>query len=264
MIKKILSKVNVILAIIILLCGCQQSEGETLGSTSEQEIIVLAAASLTDALQDIKQEFEQRFDGISILYSFGSSGNLVSQIEYGAPADLFIAASSLDMDALQKKDLLVEESRINLVSNQLVLIASKKSSQNIVSFTELQPDSITQLAIGNPESVPVGRYAQEVFEHLAVWDKLQSKLVYASDVRQVLTYVETGNVDMGVVYMSDALRSPHVQIVATAESGWHSPIDYPVALLRHAEQKEASQAFLTFLASPEGKKILAEYGFSPY
>ncbi|MFS0574996.1 molybdate ABC transporter substrate-binding protein [Sporosarcina sp. 179-K 3D1 HS] len=242
------------------LLGCSGGGSET-SQTPKVELMVSAAASLTDALTDIKRTYESRQEGVTLTFNFGSSGKLATQIEQGAPADVFLSASEKDMDGLEAKGLIVEHSRVDFTSNSLVLISAKESTLGIPSFPEINPRSIQHLAIGEPEAVPVGWYTKEVFEHLGLWEPLQDKLVLGSDVRQVLTHVEMGNADLGVVYSSDAAISDKVKVLAEANGEWHTPIVYPGAIIRESEHQQAAQAFLDYLISDDGEELLRKCGF---
>ncbi|WP_019120088.1 molybdate ABC transporter substrate-binding protein [Brevibacillus massiliensis] len=228
----------------------------------DAELMVSAAASLTDALQELKSGFESEHPGVTLTYVFGSSGKLAQQIENGAPVDVFLSASGKDMDKLQEKNLIKQDTRIDFAKNQLVLVANKSSSLQLDSFEQIAPDKVEHFAIGEPESVPAGRYAKEVLEHLKLWDSLQSKLVFANDVRQVLTYVESGNADLGAVYASDAVIAKQVKVLATADSNWHKPIVYPGAVVASAAHPVEAKAFLDYLQGDKGKEVLEKYGFT--
>jgi molybdate transport system substrate-binding protein len=225
------------------------------------ELNVSAAVSLKDALLDIQKTYLQKQPNIKINFNLGSSGALQTQIEQGAPADIFISAAVKQMDALEKKDLLMKGTRKNLLENQLALIVPKDSTLNLKDFKDLTRDEVKKIGIGAPESVPAGQYAQEVFKYLNIWDKLQGKTVFGTDVRAVLTYVETGNVDAGIVYRTDALISDKIKIVAAAPVGSHEPIVYPAAILKNTAQPKATADFLAFLSGPEGKTVFEKYGF---
>ncbi|USG63684.1 molybdate ABC transporter substrate-binding protein [Brevibacillus ruminantium] len=228
---------------------------------SEIELMVSAAASLTDALNEIKPLFEQQHQGVKLTYILGSSGKLATQIEQGAPSDLFLSASKKDMDTLEEKQLILKESRSDFTKNELVLVVGKDSPLSVSSFEELGSDSIKHLAVGQPDSVPAGRYAKEALEHLKLWEPVSAKLVFGSDVRQVLTFVESGNAEAGIVYGSDAATSEKVKVVATANADWHKPIVYPGAVIASSQHQDVAQAFLSFLLSDQGKEILQKYGF---
>ncbi len=258
-----------LLCISLFVAGCgnsqhpssSQAPQRTPSPSPKTELIVAAAASLTDALNELKSSFEQEHADIQLTYTFGSSGKLAQQITQGAPADIFLSASKKDMDNLQKKNLIAADSRTDFAANELVLITRKDSPLSISSFEKLSQASVAHLAIGNPESVPAGRYAKETFETLNMWNALTSKLVLASDVRQVLTYVESGNVDLGVVYTSDALSSDKIKILATAKPEWHNPIVYPGAVISTSKYAAQANVFLDYLTSEKGISILQKHGF---
>ncbi|MCG3088789.1 molybdate ABC transporter substrate-binding protein [Sporosarcina cyprini] len=245
----------------VLLEGCGKEEGNDQGAIERSEIMVSAAASLTDALTELQTTFENEHTDIQVRFNFGSSGKLATQIEKGAPADVFLSASEQDMDRLEKADLINPESRINFTENTLVLIANEDAKNSAVSFEDIKPSSLQHFAIGDPESVPAGRYSKEVLVKLGLWELLQGKLVYGSDVRQVLTHVEMGNADYGIVYSSDAAISKQVKVLASADESWHTPIEYPGAVLSKTEHAEQAQAFLDFVQGEEGKAVLRKYGF---
>lgn len=227
----------------------------------EVELLISAAASLTDALEELKATYEDEHEGVKLTYNFGSSGKLATNIENGAPSDVFLSASTKDMDELSDKELIVENSRVDFTSNVLVLIANKDSDSTVDSFETIDPADIQHFAVGEPETVPVGRYTKETFEHLNLWDALQDKLVLGSDVRQVLTYVEMGNADYGVVYSSDAFISDDVKVLAESDPEWHAPIVYPGAVVATSKHQEAAQEYLDFLTSDKGREALQKFGF---
>ena len=251
--------------VLLMVAGCSNGEQGTSGSSEEPvekvELMVSAAASLTDALEEMKALFEDEHPDITLRFNFASSGKLVQLIEQGAPSDVFLSASTKDMDKLQDEKLIDEATRVDFTANELVLIAEKNSSLTVDSFEDIDPASIDHFAIGEPESVPVGRYTKEVLDHLDLWPSLQSKIVLGSDVRQVLTHVEMGNADLGVVYSSDAKISDQVKVLASANTEWHGPIVYPGAVVADIEYPEEAKAFLKFLTSEKGKEILGKFGF---
>lgn len=223
-------------------------------------LTVSAAISLTNALQEIKPLYQQTKPQVGLTYNFGASGALEQQIEQGAPVDVFISAATKQMDALQQKGVLLTDTRINLLTNRLVLI-TPKNSPAITSFKDLNRSDIKRIAIGEPKSVPAGQYAQEVLTNLGTFNQLKPKLVLANNVRQVLTFVETGNVDAGIVYLTDAKESNQVQIRATAPENLHTPIVYPVAVLKNSKNHQASKDFVNFLKGNTAKTIFQKYGF---
>ncbi|WP_432776858.1 molybdate ABC transporter substrate-binding protein [Brevibacillus gelatini] len=229
--------------------------------TEKTALMVSAAASLTDALDELKASFEAENPGTTLTFIFGSSGKLATQISQGAPSDVFLSASQKDMDGLEEKQLIVKETRQNFTGNALVLIADKDSTLAIPSFADLDKPEIKYIAVGAPETVPAGRYAKEALETLKLWDTLSGRMVFASDVRQVLTFVESGNADVGIVYSSDAAISKEVKVLATASPEWHKPIVYPGAVVSNSKHPDAAKAFLAYLTSDKGKAILQKYGF---
>jgi molybdate transport system substrate-binding protein len=229
------------------------------------EITVSAAASLTDVMEEIKGLYEGKSNH-TLAMNYGSSGALQQQIEEGAPADIFISAAQKQMGTLQDKGLIDEGSRIDLLENAVVLIvpADGADNEDIADFQSLAADSVVNLAIGEPESVPAGRYAKEILTSLELWEALEAeeKLVLAKDVRQVLTYVERGDVDAGIVYMTDALSSEQVKVVAPAPAGSHTPVTYPAAIVKESAGQDAAEDFMAFLQSEEIATVFEKHGFT--
>lgn len=226
------------------------------------ELNVSAAASLKDVLTDIQKSYLQQESKIKIIYNFGSSGALQTQIEQGVPCDLFISAAAKQADDLEQKGLFRKGTRKNLLMNQLVLVVPKDAKSDIHSFADVAGDSIRKIGIGEPASVPAGQYAMEVFKYLGIWDVIQNKAVLGTNVRTVLTYVETGNVDAGVVYKTDALISDKVKVIAVAEPETHQPIIYPAAVLSGAGHPKEATKFLAYLSGKEARGIFEKYGFT--
>jgi molybdate transport system substrate-binding protein len=224
-------------------------------------LTVSAAASLQDALEAIDPLFEQANPSIQVNYNFGASGALQQQIEQGAPADVFISAAGKQMDALQEKDLIVADTRRNLLANQLVLIVPEDSTFNLSDFRQLNDANISRIAVGEPRSVPAGQYADEVFKNLDLADPLQSKFVFVNNVRGVLAAVESGNADAGVVYETDAKLSDRVKIVAVADESLHQPIVYPIAVLQRTPNLEAAQTYMQFLLGTQSRDTFQQFGF---
>lgn len=255
--KKISVFLALILFVAVFVIGCG---GKTEQATTEPvNLTISAAASLQDAAGELKALYESKNPGTTITMNLASSGTLQKQIEEGAPADLFISAGQSQMDALSKKGLIIEESRKDLLGNELVLVAGKNS--NLAGFEGLTGENVKKISIGTPETVPAGQYAKETLTTLKLWDQLQPKIVLAKDVRQVLTYVETGNVDAGLVYRTDAATSASVNIVAAAPEGSNKPILYPMAVIKSTKYQEQTEDFAKFLQSDDAVKIFEKYGF---
>lgn len=224
------------------------------------DLTVAAAASVQEAMKAVQAAYGTVAPNITITYNFGSSGSLAQQIAQGAPSDVFLSASPQWMDDLEAKSEILDGSRQDLLRNTMVLIVPPDNA-TVADFKELGLPAVGKVAIGEPESVPAGSYAKAVLTSLNLFDALQPKLVFGKDVRQVLTYVETGNVDAGLVYATDALSSDQVQVVATAPAGSHAPIVYPVAVVQDSEDTNAAQAFVDFLFSDRAIAIFQAYGF---
>jgi molybdate transport system substrate-binding protein len=224
------------------------------------ELNISAAASLTDALEEIYAEY-QKSSGDIIHFNFAASGTLQKQIAEGAPCDLFLSASKGHMDALAEADLIVTESRKDLLGNALTLIAAAEKA-DVVNVDSLTSADVESISIGEPESVPAGNYAKQAFESLGIWDAVESKLIFAKDVRQVLEYVETGNADCGFVYRSDAALMETGVIVADLPEESHSPIVYPAALIAGSANEAAARAFYDYLQSDYAQGVFDKYGFT--
>lgn len=223
-------------------------------------LTISAAISLKDALEEIKREYQKKDPKTIITYNFGSSGSLQQQIEQGAPIDLFISAANKQMDALKSKNLLLPGSRRILAKNQLVLI-TPKIEKIVNQITDLTKPEIAKIAFGEPKSVPAGQYGEEVLKFYKILDQVKSKIIYGKDVRQVLTYVETGNVNAGFVYQTDAKTSTQIRVAAIAPKNSHSAIVYPIAILKDSKNLDRAKVFDQFLRSNLAKVILKKYGF---
>ena len=247
----------------LLLVGCGSQSPSELATRKAAENVTLTisvAASLTEAMKAIAPLYQEQNKGVSIDYNFASSGSLQRQIEQGAPVDIFISAASKQMNALQAKELLLEDTRKNLLKNAIVLIVPQTSTA-VSNFKDLTSSGVQKMSIGEPESVPAGKYAREVLTSLDLYDRLRSKLVFAKNVRQVLAYVETENVEAGIVYKTDAKLSNNVKIIAVAPETAHSPVVYPVAVIKTSKNPETAREFIEFLSGDAAGIIFENYGF---
>jgi molybdate transport system substrate-binding protein len=227
-----------------------------------RELIVSAAASLTNAFRHVGKTFEAKQKGVRVNLNFAASGDLLRQIEGGAPVDVFASAAPREMDQLEAKGLIVPGTRRDFVENGLVLIRPVVSSAKIVSFDDLKKGEIKKIAVGNPATVPAGMYAQQVLTYFKVWDDVKGKLVFGESVRQVLDYVVRGEVEAGLVFSTDAsARSKEVLVAVRSPAESHSPIVYPIAVVKDTKNGDLAKAFVQFVVSPEGQKILKAYGF---
>jgi molybdate transport system substrate-binding protein len=227
---------------------------------SNASLLVSTAASLKEAMQDIKTNYQQVRPGVTINYNFGASGTLLRQIQQGAPADIFISAAKKQVDILEQSGKLVAGTRGILARNRLVLIVPR-SNVGTSSFFHLTRDNIRKIAIGEPRSVPAGQYSEQVLRKLGIYEKVKSKLVYANNVRQVLASVETANADAGLVYRTDADISNKVKTVVAADEKYHSAIIYPMAILKQSKNVAAAREFFQYLSSEPARAILKKYGF---
>jgi molybdate transport system substrate-binding protein len=241
----------------LILASCTNSDDST-----QTEILVAAASSMTPALTEIAAEFEKANKDIQITLTFGSSGKLAQQIKGGAPIDVFISASSIDMDRLEKEDKIESDTRADITRNSLVVIRKKYGDNSLLNEKKMFSTKIDHFAIGNPDTVPAGIYAKEALTKLGEWETLEPILVYGKDVRQVLTFVETGNAEIGIVFTSDAQSSDKVEVISKIDSALHSPAVYPGAIVITSEHREEARAFLDYMKTPAVQKVLLIHGFT--
>jgi len=231
------------------------------GPARGSEILVSAAASLKNAFVEIGERFETA-TGVIVRFNFAGSGVLQKQIEAGAPVDVFASAGTRQMDALAAGGLLVSGSRRDLVRNELVLVVPADAKRSVRSFDDLAGPAVERIGIGNPKTVPAGQYARCALEQLRLWDRLQPRLIYAEDVRQVLEYVVRGEVAAGIVYGSDVtIAGGKVAVVARAPADSHPPIRYPIAIVRDSRRQADAERFIAFAGSAAGRRVLAKHGF---
>lgn len=226
-------------------------------------LVVFAAASLSDALQELGDGFTRQ-TAIPVKFSFAASSALARQIENGAPADVFFSADLDWMEYLQTRHFLQNDSRRDVVQNKLVLIAPADSTVQLKvepGFKLAAALGKGRLATGDPDSVPVGRYAQQALIKLGVWAEVADRLVRADNVRAALAYVDRGEAPLGIVYATDALIDPHVRVVDDFPDDTHATIVYPIALTAGAKVDAAK--FLAFVRSPAGDLVFRAYGFVP-
>lgn len=247
--------------LVLFLGGFAGMLAARVASEQSSAITVSAAISLKDALDEIGRAYEARHPAAKVAFNYGGSGTLQRQIEQGAPVDIFFSAAEKEMDGLAAQGLIETETRRDIVGNTLVLItpAPSKMVNSIEDLTRLY---VSLVALGEPKTVPAGMYAQQTLEHLGLFAAIEKKIVYAKDVRAVLTYVETGNADAGFVYRTDALTSHKVRVVATAAEDSHDPIVYPAAALKNSKNAGAAKEFLEFLQGPEARAVFEKYGFA--
>lgn len=224
------------------------------------DITVSAAISLKNAFEAIDKLYESRHN-VKVFLNFGASGDLAKQIEGGAPADVFASAAQKDMDMLEGKGLLSQGTRVNFAGNSVVLIVPLQGTL-LKGFEDLNTAAVKKIAVGSPKTVPAGRYAAEVLDYYKLASAIKDKLVFTENVRQALDYVARGEVDAGIVYATDAaVRDRDVNLISTAPEASHKPVIYPIAVVKDTKSATLAKAFIALVLSPEGQKILQNYGF---
>ena len=243
------------LLVTVVYCG---------GNDKREEILVFAAASLADVMERLGRQFTEA-QGVEVSFNLGASTPLAQQIIRGAPADAFLSAGSRPMDVLEQEGMLAPGTRVELLTNELVLAGSPglAEERGIASVDDLV-NADTIVAIADPDLAPAGRYAREALLNLGLWQKLEPRMAFALDVRVALGYVETGNADVGLVYRTDLRVSEALEIIAPIPKGSYSPIIYPAGVIAGSEHTEGAQKFLAYLQENEATSIFREFGFSPY
>lgn len=255
MLRKIFNVIGIVgyLLLTSVICVNAQPKGE---------ITISAAISLKNAFDDIAKLYEHRYPETKVMFNFGASGDLAMQIEGGAPVDVFASAAQKDMDRIAAKNLVANDTRQNFVKNTVVLVKPVSSRLDIKGFDDLAKPDVHMIAVGNPKTVPAGRYAQEVLQSLKLWDKVKNKLILAENVRQVLDYVAKNEVDAGMVYATDAsVRASDVTVITKAPENSHKPVVYPIAMVADSSHVAQAKAFIAMILSDDGMLILKKYGF---
>jgi molybdate transport system substrate-binding protein len=243
--------IQVIFAVLALQSGA---------SATAADLVVSAAASLTNAFAEIGREFENAHPGTKVLFNLGGSGQLLQQIAKGAPVDVFCSADQETMDKAEAENLLEAGTRANFARNALVVVVPAQSTLGVASLKDLTKSEIRHIAVGNPESVPVGRYSKSALTASGLWNVLEPKIVNTQNVRQSLDYAARGEVEAAFVYRTDAAVLPDkVRIVLDVPTA--NPILYPLAVLKERNAKSAAKEFVAFVRSETAQKILQKYGF---
>ena len=234
----------------------------TSAPVADGKILIAAAASLQNAFEkSLIPEFNKLYPGIEVTGTFDSSGRLQTQIESGLEADLFFSAATTQMNNLRGQGLIDEGTVVNLLENKIVLIGTKGVSTTVTEFQNII--NATAIAVGDPESVPAGQYAREVFTNLGIWEEVLGKASLGTNVTEVLTWVAAGSAEVGVVYATDAASNENVEVIANAPAGsLNTPVLYPVALTADSTNKPQAQAFLNFLKGDAAKAVFESFGFT--
>jgi molybdate transport system substrate-binding protein len=232
-----------------------------LGSASAADLVVSAAASLTNAFGEIGKEFEKAEPGTRVLFNFAASGQLLQQISRGAPVDVFASADQETMDRAQKQNLIVRGSRHDFIGNKLVVVVPAGSPVTPQSLADLGSAEIRRVALSNPETVPVGRYGKLALEEAGQWESVKDKIINTGNVRQSLDYAARGEVDAAFVYVTDA-RMMSKRVTVAFECPLSKPILYPAAAVKGNGNEKLALEFVAYLGQEPARKILRKYGFT--
>lgn len=230
------------------------------GTAAATDIIVSAAASLTNAFTDIGKEFEKANSDYKVLFNFAGSGALLQQISRGAPVDVFASADQDTMDKAVAQNLILRSSRADFARNTLVLVSPAKGGVAIADLNGLKDPGVTRIAISNPDTVPVGKYSKGALEAAGLWDAVKDKSVNTQSVRQSLDYVARGEAGAGFVYKTDAAVMPD-KVKVLFEVPTKTPITYPIAVVKGNGKEKLAQSFVEFVKTASAQAILAKYGF---
>jgi molybdate transport system substrate-binding protein len=226
-----------------------------------EELTVFAAASLTEALQEIGDTYEHQQPGTHLVFNLAASSILAHQIQEGAPADVFFSADEAKMDGLEKKGLLIAGTRRSLLSNSLVIVVRRDSRTSLFSPADLLDSRVGHIAVAEPQTVPAGIYAKEYLEKQGLWSNVVDKIVPTENVRAALVAVESGNVDAGIVYKTDAAIFKSVRVAYEVPATEGPQISYPVAVLKGSRQIEPAKRLVGFLESEAALTVFRRYGF---
>lgn len=254
-ITRLLSLICCLTIIIGFLFGCIIIE------TKPNILKISAGISLIDVMTEIESDYKKQNPKVILSYNFSGSGTLAKQIEQGDAADIFISGGLKEMDELQKKKLILENTRTNLVRNKIALIAPKDSSA-IFEIKDLASNKVNKIALPNPDKAPAGRYSREVLIYFGIFDKIKSKVIFGKEPREVINLLVNKKADAGLVYVTDAIQSDRVRVVSVVPENSHSPIVYFVAVLQASKNVALAKDFIKFLTSERAKAIFVNYGFT--
>jgi molybdate transport system substrate-binding protein len=226
----------------------------------QAEILVSAAVSLTHAFREIGSEFERSRSDARVVFNFAASDVLLRQIIEGAPVDVFASADEEAMDKAARENVIDSATRFDFAVNRLVLAVPKDSGAALKSLDDLRNNAVKRIAVGQPGTVPAGRYARSALEHARLWDVLREKFIYTQSVRQSLDYVARGETDAAFIYASDLLIAKD-RVRLAFEVATPRPVSYPAAVTRSSKHKPLAGEFLQFLRSELGRKLLYKNGF---
>ncbi|HWP98122.1 MAG TPA: molybdate ABC transporter substrate-binding protein [Syntrophomonadaceae bacterium] len=251
--------------LLTMLIGCQKGANaptdKAVVTTPSSELLISSAPSLKASLEEIKTLYNSKHPDIKITYNYGPSGAIKNQIIQGAATDVFISQGAAEMDELDQKGILKTGSRVNLLSDELVLIVNKNNT-SINSFEDLTKPEVKKIGIGEAQTVPAAKIAQQTLEYLKLWDSLQTKLVVGKDLNQITAWVESGDADAGLVWDTIAMTSSKVRVAAKASADTHKPVVLPAAVVAASKSSVQASDFLKFLQSDEAMQVFQKNGFT--
>ncbi len=246
--------------LILLLFSCVYY-GCSNDHKDNSKLNIFAAMSLKDALTEVGNQFTEEYK-LKVYYNFAATTTLQRQIEKGGNADVFISASPKHVEELITLNLIENRSKTEILGNNLVIVSQKDSDISLDTIGELSNPKLSRIAIGQPDIVPAGAYAKEVFLNYGMWEKIQPKLIYGLNVRATLAYVSAGNVDLAIVYETDSKINKNIKVVYRIPAKSHSPIVYPAAILTNSERKQNAKQFISFMQTLRAKDIFIKHGFT--
>jgi len=245
---------------VIVLC-CLFSTTFAVGTSTASDITVSAALSLKAPFEEMGRIYERQHEVSRAVFNFGPSGALQKQIEAGAPVDVFASASPKEIDALEGSGSIIIGTRADFAGNTIVLITASNARVVVSSLNDLKKKEIQRIAFGNPATVPAGKYSEEALKSLGLWENVTTKVIYAEHVRQVMDYVARGEVDAGMVFLTDAVSRSSVKIIAEVTASSHKPVVYTIAVIKGSKNEAAAKSFISLVLSKEGKEVLRKHGF---
>ena len=252
--KKVIAGLLIGVAMVsLVLTGCENKK------EANKQVTVSIAASLQQPMDKIRDEFKKE-TGIEVSYNSGGSGTLKKQISEGADTDLFLSASTKYTDELVNEGLVNKDDVKDLLTNSLVVIGNKDNEKKLDNLDQLK-NTNGKIGVGEVSTVPAGQYTKQTLDNLKLWDSLKDKFVYAKSVTNVLNYVESGDVNYGFVYKTDAMNLKNSKVVYEVPNDYHQSIDYSLCLIKNSKNQKQSKEFYDFLSSDKSKKIFKEYGF---
>ncbi|AFK87230.1 molybdate ABC transporter substrate-binding protein [Thermoanaerobacterium saccharolyticum] len=253
-----------ILLILLLFGGCGQEKENMSSNKTEntKNIMVFAGAGLKDALPEVAKKYNRLHPDIKISFNFAGLGVLQQQIEQGASCDILLGPGEKQWNTLRSENLIDKLTEKKILSDKMVLVTPKES-QKVKSFQDLTLPDVDKIAIGDPALVPGGEWAKDVLTNLGLWDKVSSKIILAKDVQEIRGYIETGNVDAGLLWKSNTTNNNKIRIVADAPENSCPPIFFRGAVINSSQEKETALDFLNYLKSQEASQVFKKYGYVP-